>query len=233
MKVCFRCKEEKPYSVFWKMKASKDGYNPSCKECYKDEIKTKTDEYIERNKNRVFKDSDTKKCSKCKKTKSYKEFSKQSHSASGLAAYCKECLNPINRIRGKKHYETNKERLQEKHRNYYWDNKESFLAHQKIYRDTNRIEIRMRKYGGTEADYHNLMKMQSGCCAICGTDEQELFPDHCHICGFKNFDAVRGLLCQNCNSHSSFTLDYPKNLLVKAYEYALPHWNKYHRDLED
>ena len=33
MKTCYRCKESKPYSDFYKAKERKDGHRPSCKKC--------------------------------------------------------------------------------------------------------------------------------------------------------------------------------------------------------
>lgn len=35
MKVCYKCKEEKPYHYFSKCKTRKDGYSPGCKDCSK------------------------------------------------------------------------------------------------------------------------------------------------------------------------------------------------------
>ena len=72
------------------------------------------------------------------------------------------------------------------------------------------------------------MRIQKGLCAICNVWKYGLVVDHCHICGFKNRDAVRGLLCFRCNNHSSLSLDKP-NILNKAYDYSLEHWNRYHR----
>ncbi len=57
------------------------------------------------------------------------------------------------------------------------------------------------RYGLTLDDYNELLKKQGYACAICGTphyDEngKRLSIDHNHASGF---NAVRGLLCSNCN----------------------------------
>jgi len=57
----------------------------------------------------------------------------------------------------------------------------------------------LRKYGLTPKSFDDLLKSQSGCCAICRTDQpngpgKKLMVDHCH-----STNIVRGLLCCNCN----------------------------------
>lgn len=56
------------------------------------------------------------------------------------------------------------------------------------------------EYGISLEDYNLMLKQQEHKCAICNTDEtdvyrQTLYVDHCHSTG-----AVRGLLCMQCNS---------------------------------
>ena len=57
-------------------------------------------------------------------------------------------------------------------------------------------QIRTR-YGLTREDYLEILREQSGVCAIClghTTDGQKLSVDHDHVTG-----EIRGLLCDACN----------------------------------
>jgi len=55
---------------------------------------------------------------------------------------------------------------------------------------------RLKKYGITLDEYHEMSEAQGHCCSICDkNDPNKLFVDHCHQSG-----QVRGLLCLNCNS---------------------------------
>ena len=109
------------------------------------------------------------------------------------------------------------------HKNHYKLNKELI----KIRIASNKFGNPLYNYGGTSEDYLKMLKKQKGRCLICKNKKKILVIDHCHICGLHNFDAVRGLLCRSCNSHSSFSLDNPK-MIRRAYKYAIKHWNEYH-----
>jgi len=75
------------------------------------------------------------------------------------------------------------------------------------------------RYRLSRADYHRLAEEQQGCCAICGTQPNgkrqmgTLYVDHDHETG-----AVRGLLCQRCNSGLGHFRDR-SDLLMKALQY--------------
>ena len=209
MKICYRCEQKKSYDNFWKMKQSKDGYNPSCKSCYKAEIINKTEEYRLENRNRVFKDSDTKKCCDCEIVKSHLDFYKNITSSDGLNSDCKICSN---------------KRVGEYGKNHYSLNKDEISKNRKIKRQLEK----MKKYGGELKDYENLMKSQLSLCAIC-REKKDLVVDHCHLCGLGKLEAVRGLLCHTCNTHSGFSLDDP-DILLKARNYTLVHWDIYHKE---
>jgi hypothetical protein len=56
------------------------------------------------------------------------------------------------------------------------------------------------QYGISLNDYNTMLKQQNHSCAICKTDEtdvfkQVLYVDHCHTTG-----KIRGLLCMQCNA---------------------------------
>lgn len=67
-------------------------------------------------------------------------------------------------------------------------------------KDKRRNNDYVRMYGITLSEYNTIRKEQHNCCKICGTHEhkqihKKLVVDHCHSSG-----AVRGLLCNNCNT---------------------------------
>ena len=206
-KECTTCKTEKSYKIFSLRPDTKDGYYPICKECVNNKAMIRRLQNVEVNKEREINPLETKYCSGCDSVSSKANFIKNVHSADGINSKCKDCTN--------KHRRDNYDRLGKV---YYERTKQRFI-HNK----------RLQDYGLKLVDYENLMRLQSGCCAICKTNTETLVVDHCHICGNGDIKAVRGLLCSICNSHSSFSLDYPNGLLVKAREYALVHWNEYHR----
>jgi hypothetical protein len=61
-------------------------------------------------------------------------------------------------------------------------------------RRSSRFKERLNKYGITIEQYEEILKKQSGLCAICNR-KKRLCIDHCHKTG-----KVRGLLCFNCNA---------------------------------
>ena len=64
-----------------------------------------------------------------------------------------------------------------------------------------------RTYGLSREDYADLMESQSGCCAICFEESNALCVDHDH-----DTQAVRGLLCSQCNSGIGLLKDSISNL---------------------
>ncbi len=70
------------------------------------------------------------------------------------------------------------------------------------------------RYGITLVQYNEMVKKQSGKCAIC-ENECKLHVDHCHVTG-----VVRGLLCNGCNRAIGFFNDEPRKLL-KAVSYIV------------
>lgn len=102
--------------------------------------------------------------------------------------------------------EHNREYVQEKARAYYQKN-----------RDRVRENNWKKTFGITAEQYHTLLKIQDGRCAICKTDtpgKGEWFAvDHDHKTGL-----IRGLLCVHCNVGLGHFQDAP-DLLITASEY--------------
>jgi len=117
----------------------------------------------------------------------------------------------------------NKESIAAKKKKWQADNKEAQAAYNKIYmkqwRADNKESIAAKKklynlknsYGLTEEDYQSILEAQNGCCPICLKHHTEftrrLAVDHIHDRAASGLDynkgvsgAVRGLLCDSCNT---------------------------------
>lgn len=125
-----------------------------------------------------------KNCSKCKQSKPLFDFYKDKSKKDGKTVYCKVCSSE----KRMKAYHANSEVEKQKMR-------ERFKANP----DRSKEYALKRSYGITLTDYNQMFTEQEGCCKICNTHQtqlkRKLFVDHCHETG-----AVRGLLCQPCNT---------------------------------
>lgn len=77
----------------------------------------------------------------------------------------------------------------------------------------NRKRSLLTKYNMTPEEFTYMVMEQGGVCAICGLVPSALYVDHDHTTG-----AVRGLLCQKCNSGIGFLGDSLEGL-EKAINY--------------
>ena len=76
-------------------------------------------------------------CPKCKETKSLEEFSKNSNRKDGKCFECKSCI--------KRYREKNKERIAERKKEYYQENKDHVAECGKKYRQNNKEKISQQK----------------------------------------------------------------------------------------
>lgn len=158
LKVCTRCKEEKPAThEYWhRDKNKKDGLTPRCKECrnkqskeYKKKNKKKISEsgkkYYQKNKDRLSKKYQENKHKKAEYNKRYREKNKDQI-----------------RKQQKRWYESNKEKVAERDKEYYQKNRERYLEQMKKYRLENKeyFEEYNRKYYEENKDKINEQKRE-------------------------------------------------------------------------
>lgn len=74
------------------------------------------------------------------------------------------------------------------------------------FREAHAFRVRARRYGLTPGQLAELIEAQGERCAVCGSTER-LHVDHCHQTG-----AIRGLLCNGCNSSAGHAGDDPIRL---------------------
>lgn len=135
-------------------------------------------------------------CLRCRTPKPLDDFHRNKNVKDGRSKVCKICCSKY----GKR---------------YYVKNKEKILQQTKAYRDSKTIDERRewdfkKKYGITVQQYKEMFQRQGGGCKICGQPASRLHVDHDHTT-----EAVRGLLCSNCNRGLGCFLDDPQ-LLEKA-----------------
>lgn len=141
MKICIRCKTEKPFEEFHKNKRSIDGYTTYCKPCKSDYAKRNTYERT----------TDSKKCAMCGITKESTDFHSHKTSTDGLQGCCKLCQHE----KTKKYYEKG--------------GIDIFLK--KIFKYLKRnAEIRKIPVEITEEYLRYLYKTQNGKCALSGIE---------------------------------------------------------------
>lgn len=135
----------------------------------------------------------TKPCRKCKSTDRYTDGRCKSCSRSSCKTYGLANKGPTNNRRAEKYRKAHPERC--------------------------RAAIRKWRYGITEEQWQALYTAQKGLCAICEvtfSDERKstkAHVDHCH-----KTDAIRGLLCDSCNTGLGRFHDNPETL-KKAIDY--------------
>ena len=101
---------------------------------------------------------------------------------------------------GKAYRQKNLEEIRKRDRERCPKRREAKRAYNKAYyqknREAQRIRVLAQKYTLTAEQYEAMYAAQSGKCVLCQRQpERSLVVDHCHVTG-----AVRGLLCNNCNS---------------------------------
>ena len=169
MKICSKCKIEKPFEAFHKNKARPNGYLSSCIECnklrklelQKNPLMQLEKEIISsiRLENKLLKRENKKLCSNCKEifliddlsggvicktcyienSKVYRENNKEKIKEQRGEHY-KENKGKMNK-QMMEYYEKNKEKIKERRREYYEKNKEKWRECNREYRLKKKLEI--------------------------------------------------------------------------------------------
>jgi hypothetical protein len=118
-------------------------------------------------------------CTVCKQTKAETEFYRRNDRPSGFQSRCKVCQNELT---------------------YKWraDHPQEIAEHKHKSAQSHNHWTLQTRYGITEDEYQEMYQRQNGLCAACNkpsTGKRRLHVDHDHETG-----AVRGLLCQGCNT---------------------------------
>ena len=146
MKVCSKCKIEKPFEAFYRSKKSTDGYNCSCIECRKlRNLELKKNPLMQLEKeirssvlleNKLLQRENKKLCTECKEVFLIDDL------IGGVI--CKDCnakkskeYSKNNKGKIREYKENNKEKYKEYHKEYHEKNKEKI--------NTNQRERRLKK----------------------------------------------------------------------------------------
>lgn len=208
MKKCSRCGVTQPIINFSTRNASPDGLSPRCKICAAREknvararYQARTDEEIDA----VAATFPPRPCRACKVVKPLEEFPRDRGRREGRSNVCLPCS-----AEATKYY------------NSLLDPEER-LGRRRAERGNNRANYRKlqlkRSFGITPEQYAEMLAAQGGTCEICKKPEtaarngrvKDLAVDHCH-----NTNAVRRLLCSNCNHGLGHFKDDPALLRAAA-----------------
>lgn len=132
-----------------------------------------------------------KSCSSCKQVKPLIEFYRHPACRDGYRGECKACTY-------------------DKHKSY-----RAVKGRTETPEQNRRYNLK-RQFNISPEDYDEILSLQNGVCAICGSTcktGRRLAVDHCHMTG-----RIRGLLCSECNNGIGKLKDSP-DLLRAAISY--------------
>lgn len=221
-KVCSKCGEEKALEEFGRDRRRKDGRRAMCRACSRAYDRARGKKYYEQNKEKVLARIRNYRANNLELVREQERNRRSSPEA--RAAARERYKNQI-----ATETEEEKERRLAKRRAWYRNNKHTRRTYQRDWYHGNKPALKdsirrsnrrgvLRKYGLTEEDYRRMLSAQSGKCAVCSIQLDQLSPknvhiDHCHETG-----AVRGILCRGCNQGIGQLRD-SKELLTAAIDY--------------
>lgn len=134
-----------------------------------------------------------KKCTVCSEVKSLNLYHKNKLVKTGVHSACAACRNKARK------------------------NSIAAKSYVKKYKNTQKNNDLIRKYGITIELYNKILESQNFSCYICkkykSSQNRSLSVDHCHKTG-----KIRGILCDKCNRGLGFFNDNPE-LLINASNY--------------
>lgn len=215
MKVCSKCKVEKPVTDFSRRASSRDGLSLECKKCTSarnSEYRLKNKEAIKASMKSYYIEN---KKSLSEKAKEYRSKNREKIIASAKAYQEKNSQKIL--AKKKQSYEENKLLVNAKSRKYYLENKEKICEQKKIYRSQNKelvinhnrnARARKRRADGrhTLNEVLAIFDAQRGLCANCETKlfrsgKQKFHVDHIMplALGGSNWHSNLQCLCKSCN----------------------------------
>ena len=209
MKVCSKCKQEKPYEEFSKRASSKDGLHPHCKDCVKqyyeqnkERISEQRKQHYEQNKERLL-----------EQKKQYREQNRERLLEYGKQHYEQNKERRLeqskqyyeqNKERIKQYYEQNKERISEQRKQYREQNKERILEQSKQYYRTSKGKFSEYKSGAKQRgiEFHLTMEQFESFwqkpCEYCGAEIETIGLDRLDSDGHYTMNNVVSC-CWSCN----------------------------------
>lgn len=127
-------------------------------------------------------DRTSKQCGSCEKIKDLSRFAAQRGRWDGLDSTCKDCRSAASKIARAEDPEKFRERRSKSYRKEYG------------------FKWRLKQYGITMDQYSQLLVVQKGKCAICGSYNPKGKHKTWHIDHDHRTGEVRGLLCFSCNA---------------------------------
>jgi 5-methylcytosine-specific restriction endonuclease McrA len=205
MKICSKCKAERPLSAFGKDRLRRDGLFPQCKSCrLRDAVKS---ERIEEMRSQGLRH-----CSCCKQWQTPKNFGSNASRSDGLHTMCKPCSS----LHAKLYARENRGKVLMRQKVYREGNRDKIAAKWQTYYKKNAHRLILRANGKrreydpsmdtlTGEEWRAIIREQKGACAHC----QRLFtskfvPTRDHIIplsagGYLTRNNTQAL-CRGCNA---------------------------------
>lgn len=147
------------------------------------------------------------KCTRCPET----DLSKFGLKSGRMRSTCRACTNAENAASRKRVREADPEAYQQRNKRWCKEARRRLGERAAV---TYRKERLKNKYGMTLADFDTLLLKQNGVCAICEGEKgkgRHWHIDHDHATG-----AVRGILCNRCNTGLGSFRDNVRSLMRAA-----------------